>query len=109
MASVTRRVLGVTFLAAMILVLAAGLQAQGQPQVLPGGYKWTMAAPFPEKMEELYGLEMDGKEWVLGGLGNGGVPPGLVYMYDPTADKWTKKANFPKPVHHQGQAIYKGK
>jgi N-acetylneuraminic acid mutarotase len=109
MGFVIRRVFAVTALVAVILMLAVSLSAQGQPQVLPGGYKWTTAAPFPEKMEELYGLEMDGKEWVLGGLGPKGIPPGLVYMYDPGTDKWTKKASFPRAVHHQGEAIYKGK
>jgi N-acetylneuraminic acid mutarotase len=113
MLSVTQRVLAVTAMAAMILVLAASLPAQGQqgPQPLPGGgtYQWTKAAPIPIKMEELYGLALDGKMYVVGGLGPAGVPPGFMYVYDPATDTWTKKKDMPRPVHHQAQAIYKGK
>ena len=39
----------------------------------------------------------------------GGCPPGLVYEYDPAADKWTKKKDIPVHVHHQAQAAYNGK
>ena len=39
----------------------------------------------------------------------GGCPPGLMYEYDPAADKWTKKKDIPVHVHHQGQAAYNGK
>src|ERR1039458_4399786 len=107
---VTRRVFAVTAVAAMILVLAAGLPAQeGQQQQLPGGYRWTKAAPFPEPQEELYGLGVNGKIYVIGGFGPGGVPPGLMYEYDPATDKWTKKKSMPIPVHHQAQATYQGK
>ena len=110
---VTRRVFAVTAVAAMILVFAAGLPAQGQqgPQKLPGGgtYQWTKAAPFPEPQEELYGLGVNGKMYVIGGFGPGGVPPGLMYEYDPATDKWTKKKSMPIPVHHQAQATYQGK
>lgn len=87
----------------------ASVSGQQREQTLPGGYRWTTAAPFPEHMEELYGLALEGKEYVIGGLGRGGIPPGLVYVYDPNTDQWTKKTSMPKPVHHQAQAIYKGK
>ena len=39
----------------------------------------------------------------------GGCPPGLVYEYDPGADKWTRKKDIPVHVHHQAQAAYNGK
>ena len=39
----------------------------------------------------------------------GGCPPGLMYEYDPAADKWTRKKDMPVHVHHQAQAAYNGK
>ncbi len=95
--------------------------------------RWSKAAPFPEPEEELYGTVINGKFYVVGGFGFnvpgatppaaagrgaapatnagpcGGCPPGLVYEYDPAADKWTKKKDIPVHVHHQAQAAYNGK
>src|SRR5262249_14845582 len=96
-------------LPAVVFFVTTLTNAPANAQKLPGGFVWSKAAPFPEKMEELYGLEMNGQEWILGGLTVNRVPMGLVYMYDPATDKWTKKGTFPKRVHHQGEAIYNGK
>ncbi|HEX4990391.1 MAG TPA: hypothetical protein VFW91_16550, partial [Candidatus Binatia bacterium] len=53
--------------------------------------KWVKLAPFPEPAEELFGVAAGGKMYVMGGLAPGWKPRGLVYEYDPAADKWTKK------------------
>ena len=50
--------------------------------------KYTPGAPFPEADEELYGVEAGGKMYVIGGFA-GGKGAGMVYEYDPAADKWT--------------------
>ena len=55
---------------------------------------WKKAAPFPEPEEELYGVTSGGKLYVIGGYGLGS-PRGLVYEYDPAADKWTAKKPMP--------------
>src|SRR5262249_41906389 len=76
-----------------------------------GPLRWVKAAPFPEPEEELYGAVANGKLYVIGGFGYMpfGNPPALVYEYDPTADKWTKKKNIPVRVHHQAQAVFNNK
>jgi N-acetylneuraminic acid mutarotase len=99
-----RRVSAVTTVAALILAGAPRLPAQGRQ--LPGGYRWSTAAPFPEPQEELYALTIKGKVYVVGGFGRTGDPQGLMYEYDPGTDKWTKKKSMPAPVHHQAQAAF---
>lgn len=62
------------------LLLVSGAYAQ----------KWSKGAPFPDPSEEVYGIAVGGKLYVLGGLGPAWTPKGLVYEYDPAADTWTK-------------------
>src|ERR1051325_1892455 len=68
--------------------------------------QWTKAAPFPIPEEELYGSVVNGKFYVLGGFGVGGMAPGLVFEYDPASDRWTRKKDMPVKVHHQAQASF---
>ena len=100
----------------LLTAVAAALMRLGQhgasrrPASAQGGpLRWTKAAPFPEPEEELYGTVINGKLYVLGGFGIGGNAPGLVYEYDPAADRWTKKKDMPVHVHHQAQAALNGK
>ena len=126
-----KRILTVAIASAVMAVaIGVTLGAQNPPA---RGMRWSKAAPFPEPEEELYGTVINGKFYVVGGFGFnvpgatppaaagrgaapatnagpcGGCPPGLVYEYDPTADKWTKKKDIPVHVHHQAQAAYNGK
>lgn len=82
------------------LLLSAGAFAQG---------KWLKLAPFPDPSEELLGASADGKMYVFCGLAPGWVPKGLVYEYDPAADKWTKKRPMALPSHHVAFTEYRGK
>jgi N-acetylneuraminic acid mutarotase len=103
-------VLGVVAVALLSLTAAkAQFQGPGTGETPKG--RWSKAAGFPEPEEELYGINVNGKMYVLGGFGLNpfGKPPGLVYEYDPTTDKWTKKKNMPLPVHHQAMATVNGK
>lgn len=67
---------------------------------------WRECAPFPEPTWELEGVECDGRIYLIGGITNawgarsGWVPNRMVYEYDPGADRWTRKADIPLPVHH---------
>src|SRR5215210_5437242 len=45
---------------------------------------WTKGAPFPEPDEELYGVAVNGKLYVIGGWGEGKAR-GANYEYDPGA------------------------
>lgn len=96
-----RTVVSVSAVAALICVAHPAAQTRAADAAAP--LRWVKAAPFPEPEEELYGSVIDGKLYVLGGFGIGGNAPGLVYEYDPGADRWTKKKNMPVAVHHQAQ------
>ena len=86
------------WLAASFLVPAAHAQKWEKP-----------AAPFPEASEELYGVAANGKFYAFGGLGKAWTPKGLMYEYDPGANKWTKKNNMPLALHHPAWAELNGK
>ena len=60
---------------------------------------WKKAAPFPEPDEELYGVALNGKMYVIGGWDDGKAG-GVNYEYNPATDKWTKKQPMPRPAHH---------
>src|SRR5439155_14310321 len=68
--------------------------------------RWVKAAPFPEPEEELYGVSVNGKMYVIGGFASNGKPAAaMVYEYDPGPVKWTKKKSIPLPVHHQSKTV----
>ncbi len=90
----------ITGLVAALLSLAPGFAS---------AQKLSRAAPFPEASEELYGIGAGGKLYVFGGLGAGWTPKGLVYVYDPASDQWTKKKNMPLASHHLGLTELNGK
>ena len=96
----------VPVLLAIVMVTAEGSVLFAQNAAL----RWAKAAPFPEPEEELYGVSMNGKMYVIGGFGTNGKPAtAMVYEYDQAADRWTKKKSMPVPVHHQAQAAFNGK
>lgn len=84
----------------LMIIAPSGAQAEG---------KWIKGALFPEPSEELVGASVSGKLYVFGGLGPGWIPQGLVYEYDPVADKWTKKKPMALPAHHVAFTELNGK
>lgn len=86
--------------AALLLVSASATLAQGT---------WKNVAPFPEPREELLGAAAGGKLYVFAGLIPLWKPAGVVYEYDPAADKWTKKKPMALPAHHVALASYNNK
>ena len=93
---------------AMLAVLMASLvfvtTALAQMPTSP----WKKGAPFPEPDEELYGVAVNGKLYVIGGWGDGKAR-GVNYEYDPATDRWTKKQPMPRPAHHAALAAVNGK
>ncbi len=88
-------------IASLVVFTTAGLaQMPGSP--------WKKAAPFPEPDEELFGVAVNGKLYVIGGWGDGKAR-GANYEYDPATDKWTKKKSMPRPAHHAALATANGK
>ena len=69
---------------------------------------WKKGAPFPEPDEELYGVAVNSKMYVIGGWGDGKAR-GVNYEYDPATDRWTKKQPMPRPAHHAALAAVNGK
>ena len=94
---------------AMVFVAVIAGTAYAQAPAAGRVPQWTKAAPFPIPEEELYGSVINGKFYVLGGFGVGGMAPGLVFEYDPAADRWTRKKDMPIKVHHQAQTPLNGK
>jgi N-acetylneuraminic acid mutarotase len=87
-------------MASLVVVATASAQMPTSP--------WKKGAPFPEPDEELYGVAMNGKLYVIGGW-NDGKAGGVTYEYDPATDKWTKKQSMPRPAHHAALAAANGK
>lgn len=76
--------------------------------------RWVRLAPIPQANEEWDSAVLNGKLYLFGGNpvaagGKQGAPPGLVFEYDPAADRWTKKKNMPQPAHHNAPVAHNGK
>src|SRR4029079_5453832 len=69
---------------------------------------WKKGAPFPEPDEELYGVALNGKMYVIGGWSDG-KGRGVNYKYAPATAKWTRKQPMPRPAHHAALAAVNGK
>ena len=95
---------GTAMLAVLIASVVFATTALAQMPTSP----WKKGAPFPEADEELYGVTVNGKLYVIGGWGDGKAR-GANYEYDPATDRWTKKAPMPRPAHHAALAALNGK
>jgi len=95
---------GIAMLAVIVASVASITIAHAQMPTSP----WKKGAPFPVPDEELYGVAVNGKLYVIGGWDDGKAA-GVTYEYDPTTDKWTKKQPMPKPAHHAALAAANGK
>ena len=93
-----------TAVLAVIACLVFATAALAQMPTSP----WKKAAPFPEPDEELYGVAVNGKLYVIGGWGEGKAR-GANYEYDPATDRWTKKKSMPRPAHHAALAAANGR
>jgi N-acetylneuraminic acid mutarotase len=92
---------------AMVAVMASVVFATTLLAQMPTS-PWKKGAPFPEPDEELYGVTVNSKLYVMGGWDNGKAR-GANYEYDPATDRWTKKSPMPRPAHHAALAAVNGK
>src|SRR5216684_4410309 len=83
-----KRKTAILFLATCFLLSSSSARAQA---------KWIKLAPFPDPCPELIGSSANGKVYVFGGLLGNSVK-GIVYEYDPAANKWTRKKQMPLPA-----------
>ena len=69
------------------------------------GAAWRELSPetFPTKRHEAAFVEMDGKFYLLGGRG---IKP--LEVYDPSSNRWEKKAATPIELHHFQAVAYRG-
>lgn len=94
-----------SWLHCLIRVVAVGCLSAS----LAWAQKWETAAPIPQGAEEVYGIAAGGKLYVFGGLAPGWKPIGMVFEYDPAANRWTRKRDMPQFVHHVALAESGGK
>jgi N-acetylneuraminic acid mutarotase len=87
-------------IASLVFVTTALAQMPASP--------WKKGAPFPVPDEELYGVAVNGKLYVIGGWDDGKAG-GVNYEYDPATDKWTKRQPMPRAAHHAALAAANGK
>src|ERR1700724_817443 len=90
--------------AMLIASLVFSMAALAQMPINP----WKKGAPFPYPDEELYGVALNGKMYVIGGWDEGKAA-GLNYEYDAATDKWTEKKGMPRLAHHAALAAANGK
>src|SRR5437762_13898485 len=96
------RILSVGALALATMIAALGTQPvlRAQDPTL----RWVKAAPFPVPEEELYGVSVNNRMYVIGGYGVAGpAAPAMGGEYDPGPDTLTAKNNRPAGVHPQAQ------
>jgi N-acetylneuraminic acid mutarotase len=94
------RTAALAVIASLVFAIAALAQMPTSP--------WKKGAPFPQPDEELYGVALNGKMYVIGGWDDGKAG-GVNYEYDPATDKWAKKQPMPRPAHHAALAAANGK
>src|SRR5580765_1248083 len=97
---VLQRQTAISVMASLVFATAALAQMPTSP--------WKKGAPFPQPDEELYGVALNGKMYVIGGWDDGKAG-GVNYEYNPATDKWTKKQPMPRPAHHAALAAANGK
>src|SRR4026209_2597259 len=95
-----RRTAIASVMASLVFATAALAQMTTSP--------WKKGAPFPQPDEELYGVALNGKMYVIGGWDERKAG-GVNYEYNPATDKWTKKQPMPRSAHHAALAAANGK
>jgi len=107
---------------ALAAALCAGLVAGGLASLAAQSRgAWTTAAPLDRGWEEVMGAAIQGKLYLFEGLetlprgpsGLSGSPVQLpragLEVFDPVADRWSRKPPMPIPAHHAAVAAHDGK
>ena len=75
------------------------------PQAAAQTGTWKAAAPMPAARAEIAVAAIGGRIYAVGGVN----APGEVEIYDPAADKWSRGAAVPRPIHHPAAVGLDGK
>ena len=72
---------------------------------------WSSASPMPTSRKEISNttIEYNGKIYVFGGIGKGGVITNSLEIYDIRRDKWSSGRKMPIQVWRSSVAIFSGK
>ena len=70
---------------------------------------WSELAPLNEVRQEVAVAALDGKVYVIGGIGTDLLATDSVEVYDPETDQWTFVAPLPTTVHHTAAVALGGK
>jgi N-acetylneuraminic acid mutarotase len=64
----------------------------------PAADTWSTGTPMPAARSKHTSTLVNGKFYVIGGLGASGSKVNTVWEYDPVADTWASKGNMPKTL-----------
>lgn len=76
-------------------------------QTAPG--TWTVLARMPTPRQEVAVAALDGRVFVIGGLGGNAEPVDTVEAYEPAANRWGARARFPVKLHHAAAVTVDGR
>src|SRR5207253_2843974 len=82
-----------TVLAALVTISCVGKTTDtSAPLDIQSPGTWTALAPMPTARQEVAAAALDGRIFVIGGLGAGAEPVATVEVYDPGTDRWEARA-----------------
>lgn len=71
---------------------------------------WSVGFPMPEALHHMAAVTLNGKIYLVGGFRSGmWVPTDTLYEFDPTANRWTKKASMPTERGALGAGVVNGR
>lgn len=88
----------------VVILLASTARSQGDTLGL-----WFSRAPLPTPRQEVPHAVLEGKIYVPGGFGSGGIGSTVVEVFDPATNSWSTIAPLPEPLQHLGFAAANGK
>jgi N-acetylneuraminic acid mutarotase len=96
------------FLAAILPSAPACTAGGGEALKVPTG-TWSKRQAMPTPRQAAATAELDGKVYVIGGLGPNDAEQSTVEAYDPKTNKWEAKASLPVPLHDANAVGYGGR
>jgi N-acetylneuraminic acid mutarotase len=92
-----------------VLVLSWACDGTSGVQITTGAGVWATRAPVPQARTEVSAATDGSLIYLLGGFAQAGVAPRTMFVYDPTADRWTGTDSIPEGVNHAGLVHLNGK
>jgi N-acetylneuraminic acid mutarotase len=108
--------LGLALVVAAVLLVSGGGDKKGQSSTrgsvaaatkLPADLNWQPIADPRFQRQYAASTAVDGKVWVLGGIGVKSSST-TTKVYDPATDRWTTGPGLPAALHHFMAVTYKG-